>query len=73
MSLSCRLFILQVFLLIDEATIRKYKADLTDEIEPQINELLSRADKGLKVLQKREGALRTKVCLYNPLSYRVSI
>lgn len=53
---------LQVFLLIDERTIRRYKADLTDEIEPQINELLLRAEKGLKALQKREGVLQTKVC-----------
>lgn len=45
----------------DEGTIRRYKAELTDEIEPQINELLVRADKGLKALQKREKQLRTKV------------
>ncbi|CAL1700300.1 unnamed protein product [Somion occarium] len=51
----------RVFLLINEATIRKYKADLTDEIEPQINELLSRAEKGLRMLMKQESLLRTKV------------
>ncbi|KAI0080849.1 hypothetical protein K474DRAFT_1657348 [Panus rudis PR-1116 ss-1] len=62
----------RVFLLIDEATIRKYQADLTDEIEPQINELLSRADKGLKALMKRESVLRTKVrcnCIYRELNF----
>ncbi|KAL6309773.1 Spc19-domain-containing protein [Sparassis latifolia] len=51
----------RVFLLIDEATVRRYKADLTDEIEPQINELLSRAEKGLQILLKRESTLRTRV------------
>ncbi|KAI0797105.1 Spc19-domain-containing protein [Abortiporus biennis] len=55
----------RVFLLIDEGTIRKYKADLTEEIEPQINELLSRAEKGLKLLNKREMALRAKVDTYS--------
>ena len=50
-----------MFLLIDEATVRRYKADLTDEIEPQINELLSRAEKGLQVLLKRESILQAKV------------
>ncbi|KAI0732866.1 Spc19-domain-containing protein [Fomitopsis betulina] len=51
----------RVFLLIDEATVRRYKADLTDEIEPQINELISRAEKGLQILLKRESMLRAKV------------
>ena len=51
----------QVFLLIDESTVRRYKADLTDEIEPQINELLSRAEKGLQLLLKRESVLEAKV------------
>ncbi|KAI0355286.1 hypothetical protein OH77DRAFT_1424776 [Trametes cingulata] len=51
----------RVFLLIDESTVRRYKADLTDEIEPQINELLSRAEKGLQVLLKRENMLQAKV------------
>jgi len=51
----------RVFLLIDEATIRKYKADLIEEIEPQINELLSRAEKGLNILVKRESMLQTKL------------
>lgn len=51
----------QVFLLIDEATVRRYKADLTDEMEPQINELISRAEKGLQILLKRESMLRAKV------------
>ena len=51
----------QVFLLIDEGTIRRYKSDLTEEIEPQINELLSRAEKGLQVLVKKESILQAKV------------
>ncbi|KAH9938090.1 Spc19-domain-containing protein [Fomitopsis serialis] len=51
----------RIFLLTEEATIRRYKADLTDEIEPQINELISRAEKGLQILLKRESMLQAKV------------
>ncbi|KAH9855052.1 Spc19-domain-containing protein [Lenzites betulinus] len=51
----------RVFLLVDESTVRRYKADLSDEIEPQINELLSRAEKGLQILLKRESMLQAKV------------
>ncbi|KAA1466527.1 hypothetical protein DENSPDRAFT_831384 [Dentipellis sp. KUC8613] len=51
----------RVFLLIDEGTVRKYKADISDEIEPQITELISRAEKGLKALLKKESALQAKV------------
>jgi DASH complex subunit SPC19 len=50
-----------VFLLVDEGTVEKYKADLSDEIEPQITELISRAEKGMKLLQKKHLALQTKV------------
>ncbi|KAI0960155.1 hypothetical protein AcW1_004753 [Taiwanofungus camphoratus] len=56
----------RVFLLIDEATVRRYKADLTDEIEPQINELISRADKGLQILLRRESMLQSKVDTVQP-------
>ncbi|KAI0751083.1 Spc19-domain-containing protein [Daedaleopsis nitida] len=51
----------RVFLLVDEGKIRRYTADLSDEIEPQINELLSRAEKGLEVLLKKESLLQAKV------------
>ncbi|KAH9965837.1 Spc19-domain-containing protein [Russula dissimulans] len=51
----------RVFLLVDEGTVEKYKADLSDEIEPQIKELISRAEKGMKSLQKKRQALQTKV------------
>jgi len=50
-----------VFLLVDEGTVKKYKADLSDEIEPQITELISRAEKGLEALQKKRLLLQTKV------------
>jgi DASH complex subunit SPC19 len=55
--------IVQVFLLVDESTVEKYKADLSDEIEPQITELMSRAEKGMKALQRTQLALQTKVPL----------
>ncbi|KAI9000733.1 Spc19-domain-containing protein [Trametes punicea] len=51
----------KVFLLVDESTVRRYKADLSDEIEPQINELLSRAEKGMQILLKRESMLQAKL------------
>ncbi|KAI0268163.1 Spc19-domain-containing protein [Gloeopeniophorella convolvens] len=51
----------RVFLLVDEGTVEKYKADLNEEIEPQVAELMSRAEKGLKALQKKQLALQTKV------------
>jgi DASH complex subunit SPC19 len=53
--------VLQVFLLIDEGTVHRYKADLADEIEPQINELIDRAEKGLNALNRREGLIQNKV------------
>jgi len=49
-------------LLVDEGTVGKYKADMSGEIEPQITELISRAEKGMKTLQKKHHALQTKVC-----------
>lgn len=51
----------QVFVLIDEGTIKKYKSDLVDEIEPAVNELIERAEQGLKALYKKESILQTKV------------
>ncbi|KAF8841580.1 hypothetical protein BDN67DRAFT_1010513 [Paxillus ammoniavirescens] len=51
----------KVFLLIDEGTVRKYKADLADEIEPQINELIERAEKGLKAFTRKESLIQSKV------------
>ncbi|GLB34194.1 putative spc19 [Lyophyllum shimeji] len=51
----------RVFLLIDEGTVKRYKADLVDEIEPAVNELIERAEQGLKGLYKKESALQTKV------------
>ena len=41
--------------------MKKYKADLNDEIEPQITELVSRAEKGMEALQKKRLLLQTKV------------
>ncbi|KAF9236210.1 Spc19-domain-containing protein [Melanogaster broomeanus] len=51
----------KVFLLIDEGTVRKYKADLANEIEPQINELIERAESGLKAFRRKEGLIQSKV------------
>jgi len=51
----------QVFLLVNEDTIRKYKADLADEVEPTIVELIERAEDGLRTLEKKEALLKSKV------------
>lgn len=45
----------------DEGTVRRYKADLADEIEPQINELIERAEKGLKALSRKQALIQSKV------------
>ncbi|KIJ20516.1 hypothetical protein PAXINDRAFT_67184 [Paxillus involutus ATCC 200175] len=58
----------KVFLLINEGTVRKYKADLADEIEPQINELLERAEKGLKAFTRKESLIQSKVGVPGPKS-----
>jgi hypothetical protein len=51
----------QIFLLVNEETIRKYKNDLADEVEPTISELIERAESGLATLEKKETLLKTKV------------
>ncbi|KAF5351344.1 hypothetical protein D9758_007999 [Tetrapyrgos nigripes] len=51
----------RVFALVNDSTVKKYQSDLSEEIEPQINELLSRAEQGLKGLQKKESQLQAKV------------
>lgn len=46
--------------------MKKYKADLVDEIEPAVNELIERAQQGLNTLYKKESALQTKVIYFFP-------
>lgn len=41
--------------------MKKSKEDLSEEIEPQIQELIERAKKGVKVLERKHHSLRTKV------------
>ncbi len=50
-----------MFLLVNEETIKKYKSDLADEVEPTINELIYRAEQGLVALEKKEALLKVKV------------
>ena len=61
----------QVFLLVNEATVKRYKSDLADEIEPVIAELIERAQQGLSALEKKEHSLQTKVIFY--ITYLESI
>ena len=53
----------QVFLLVNEDTVKKYKSSLADEVEPAISELIQRAEEGLASLEKTQQLLETKVCL----------
>ncbi|KAI6040444.1 Spc19-domain-containing protein [Pisolithus marmoratus] len=62
----------RVFLLIDEATVRRYRSDLADEIEPQINELIDRAEQGLKLLRRKEGLMHSKVEAANVMQSRAA-
>ena len=45
----------------NEDTIRRYKSNLADEIEPAISELIQRAEQGLASLEKQNELLKTKV------------
>ena len=45
----------------NEDTIRRYKSNIADEIEPAISELIQRAEQGLASLEKHEELLKTKV------------
>jgi len=47
--------------LVNEETVRRYKADLAEEVEPTINEMIERAEQGLAVLEKKESLLKAKV------------
>ncbi|KAL0577451.1 hypothetical protein V5O48_004520 [Marasmius crinis-equi] len=51
----------EVFLLIDEGTVKRYKSELTDEIEPAVTELIGRAEDGLKALIQKENQLQAKI------------
>jgi DASH complex subunit SPC19 len=55
-----------VFLLVNEATVKRYKSDLADEIEPVIAELIERAQQGLSALEKKEHSLQSKVAQLKP-------
>lgn len=41
--------------------MRRYQADVVEEVEPQINELVSRAQKGVHALQTRQSLMQDKV------------
>ena len=51
----------EVYLFVNESTVKKYEEDLTEEVEPQILELVERAKKGLKHLERKQHTLKTKV------------
>lgn len=53
--------VFQVFLLVNENTVKQYKTNLADEIEPAISELIERAEQGLASLEKTQQLLETNV------------
>ena len=55
---------------VNESIVRKYKADLTEEVEPQILELIERAKKGVKALERKHHTMKTKVGTIS-VSYRL--
>lgn len=61
-----------MFLLVNEDTVKKYKIDLADEVEPTINELMGRAEQGLAALEKKEALLKTKVTFQPAVPSRVT-
>lgn len=48
-------------MLVDDSTVRRYKSDLIDEVEPVVGELIEKSEQGLKVLQRKETHLKLKV------------
>lgn len=48
---------------VNESIVRQYKADLTEEVEPQVLELIERAKKGMKALERKLHSMKTKVCV----------
>ncbi|KIL70424.1 hypothetical protein M378DRAFT_189929 [Amanita muscaria Koide BX008] len=50
----------RIFLLVNESTVKRYKAEIADEVEPQITELLRRAEQGLEALVRKETLLQNK-------------
>lgn len=51
----------QLFALINETHAETYRNQLAEEVEPQITELASRAEKGIKLLERKETLLTSKV------------
>jgi DASH complex subunit SPC19 len=51
----------QLFTLINESLAEMYRAQLAEEVEPQITELANRAEKGIKLLERKEIVLASKV------------
>ncbi|KAI3622217.1 dash complex subunit spc19 [Moniliophthora roreri] len=51
----------RLFLLVDEGTVKRYKSEISEEIEPAVSELIERAEEGLKALHRKENQLKAKV------------
>jgi hypothetical protein len=51
----------QLFVLIDEPQLKAARSQLEDEIGPQLNTLLERAEKAIDLLDAKEQSLRSRV------------
>jgi len=48
-------------LMVSESTMRLFKNQISDDIEPQIIELMRRGEKAIKLLERRESTVKTKL------------
>ena len=49
--------------MITETEVNEAQTDLADEVTPQITELLKRAEQSLSKLERKQFALKSKVCV----------
>jgi len=51
----------RLFVVVNESTVRQYAIQMQEEIEPQVAELLSLAERGVKQLEREQAKIQTKV------------
>lgn len=54
----------QLFVLINESHTETYRAQLGEEVGPQILELIERGEKGIKHLEKKAVLMKSKVLMH---------
>jgi len=51
----------RLFVVVNESIVRQYATQMQEEIEPQVNELLSLAERGVKQLEREQAKIQVKV------------